>query len=631
MALEGKPELAQVQQVLEERKRHRYRLRQQIKEDLELYKQAYRIDLPADFHMVRTPTSTTVIDRLADRLGSGRSIYHMEPRRSGETEQVRCEDLERAVQALWYLAKRRTKYNVDRGMAHHGASRGGFCVKVQIDPDGFTDAPIRRPNEGAHAFDARRNLYLYRATSQFPISLGVRGVENLFPDTETDGDHNMIEWYERRVGDIKKNYPYWEGWKTLFETQTRTNGRMGPKYNDDTRVEFGELWTEEWRGAWVNNAWIPIVKNVDGPVANMYARPPYFLRYSGFGDPEGSPEDRCRSIIRPGRDTFIAMTRLLSIIDTVSENEAYGATLLKKNDSGNATFSTAPNAKNEMDDPAAVRAYRPDGLHPQVLQALGIMEGISEQGSVPSEAIGQQPAGRRGTTGMSGVGAALVTGQASMIIDPLKSAIEDCKSEVSSFLLFCVGGVIAKELPVYAQTSQREFVQVTLGPKLIDGHFGPVYVNVLLKEPEDDYARESAGVQALQAGMPLPFVLEHFFRQENAEALTRTMVARQIAFHPDMLTGYYIPRLIERLKGVTAPSNAEGMPGSGQAAPAGFIPPPPAALMLGAGGGGMGGPPTGLGPSQPPGPPMDPRAMSMAGVARNNTGVPGAPPVVSGP
>ncbi len=622
---EPKPELGQVKAVLEDRKRHRAALRTQIREDLELYRQAYKIDLPTDFHMVRTPTSTTVIDRLADRLGSGKGLWHIDPRRTGETEKQRVEDLERATQALWYLARRRSKFNLVRGMAHHGASRGGFCVKVQIDPKGFIDAPVKRPTESAHAFELRRQTHLYRAVSLFPIQLGVRSMENLFPDPDSDGEHDMIEWYRRKVGDLKRNYPHWTGWKTLFAKNERTErGRFGARYTDDSEVEFGEIWTEDWRGAWVDDEWIEIVPNVKGPVPNLYNRPPHFLRYAGFGDPEGRPEERCRSILRPGRDTFISMTRLLSIIDTVSENEAYGATLLKKGDSGNAAFSTAPNAKNEMDDPQAVRSYRPDGLHPQVLQALGVIQAVSEQGSVPSEAIGQQPAQRRGTVGMSGVGAAIVTGQASMIIDPLKTAIEDCVSEVSSFLLYCVGAVVHKELPVYGQVSEREFVQVTLSPALIDGHYGPVFFTLLLKEPEDDYARESAGIQALQAGFPLPFVLEHFFRQENADSMTRTMIARQIAFHPDMLQKYYIPRLIERLQGVGAPSSAEKMPLQGTAAPAGYtgeIPPPPAALALGAGGGPVG--------AEVP-PPMDPRAMSMAGVARG-ADVEGAMPYVSGP
>lgn len=569
---EEPPTIQLVEEILADRRSHRDRLRQQIREDLELYRQSYEIDMPPNFHQVNTPTTTTVVDRLADRIGSAQVICHLEPRRKGSEERMRVESLEHAAVALTWLARKRNKYNVIRGMAHHGASRGGFVLKIQIEPDGWKPEPIREDGESKPSYDRRLAMWRYRAVAEFPIIMGVRPMESVYPDPETDGDHDIIEHYQRRVGDIKKNYPNWSGWRSVFGQGRKFRDASGrfARYSDDITVEYTEIWTQNWRGVIVGGQWVPIGgqgEDEAGPGRNLFGRPPYFLRYAGFGDPEGAPEDRCRSILRPGRSTFIALTRLLSIVDTVAENEAYGTTLLKKGDSGNRDFSISPGSKNEMDDPTVVRPYRPDGLNPMVLSALGLMQGVAEQGSVPSEAIGQQPAFRRGTAGMSGVGAAIITGQASMIISPLVDAIKDCLSDAISFILYVVDAVVPRELPIWGQVGEKQFVQVTLDSDLIDGHYGPVYVSLLLKDPEEDYAREEAGVRALSAGLPLPFVLERFFRIENAEAMTRSILSRQIAFHPEMVTQFFVPRLMAALEAKTgsgAPMERVPAPSNGQ-------------------------------------------------------------------
>ena len=572
---EEPPTVQGVEQILADRRSHRNLLRTQIREDLELYRQSYEIDMPPNFHQVNTPTTTTVVDRLADRIGSAQIIAHMEPRRSGVEEKKRVESLEKAAIALTWLARKRNKYNVIRGMAHHGASRGGFVLKIQVEPENWKAQPVKE-NESDVSYKRRLASWKYEAIASFPILMGVRPMEAIYPDPETDGDHDIIEHYQRRVGDIKKNYPNWPAWTSLFGEGRRFRDEQGrfARYTDDVIVDYTEIWTRNWRGVIVGGKWVPIGSQTEeaaGPVRNVFGRPPYFLRYAGFGDPEGAPEERCRSILRPGRTTFIALTRLLSIIDTVAENEAYGTTLLKTGDSGNKNFSIAPGSKNEMDDPASVRPYRPDGLNPMVLQALGLMQGVAESGSVPSEAIGQQPSFRRGTAGMSGVGASIITGQASMILSPLVDAIKDCLSDAISFILYIVDAVVPRELPIWGQVGEKQFVQVTLDSDLIDGHYGPVYVSLALKDPEEDYAREEAGVRALGAGLQLPFVLERFFRIENAESMTNSILSRQIAFHPEMVTKFFVPRLIAALEAQTG-SGGPGGPGGPGSPPNGQVP-----------------------------------------------------------
>src|SRR3990167_4714884 len=262
---EEPPTIQLVEEILADRRSHRDRLRQQIREDLELYRQSYEIDMPPNFHQVNTPTTTTVVDRLADRIGSAQVICHLEPRRKGSEEKKRVESLEHAAVALTWLARKRNKYNVIRGMAHHGASRGGFVLKIQIDADGWEPEPVREINEGKTAYARRSAMWRYNAVANFPIVMGVRPMESVYPDPETDGDHDIIEHYQRRVGDIKKNYPNWDGWRTQFGEGKRfrdANGRFA-RYSDDITVDYTEVWTRNWRGVMVGGQWVPIGSQTD--------------------------------------------------------------------------------------------------------------------------------------------------------------------------------------------------------------------------------------------------------------------------------------------------------------------------------------------------------------------------------
>src|SRR3990167_10034256 len=164
---EEPPTIQLVEEILADRRSHRDRLRQQIREDLELYRQSYEIDMPPNFHQVNTPTTTTVVDRLADRIGSAQIIAHMEPRRSGDMEKKRVESLERAAIALTWLARKRNKYNVIRGMAHHGASRGGFVLKIQVEPENWKAQPVKE-NESDVSYKRRLASWKYEAIASFP-------------------------------------------------------------------------------------------------------------------------------------------------------------------------------------------------------------------------------------------------------------------------------------------------------------------------------------------------------------------------------------------------------------------------------------------------------------------------------
>jgi hypothetical protein len=316
---------------LEELKTYYKNRNLEVRKDVELYNRDYTLNVPAGFIEVKTHSTKTICDRGADRLGSGRLQVHMEPRRTGRKEEQRIEKMEKAGSALFYQARRRAKYNPVRALALHGFNRGAMVAKFQLDMDSVTVAPARSEFDSELAYKKALKLWEYRQLEKFPLLIDARPIEAIFPDTETDGDNFVIEYYNRRVGDIKKNYPGWaEHFGSLLDSGylRKSKGKSKDKrYADDVAVEYLEVWTREWRGVIVEGAWCPIGDFPAGPIPNLFGRPPYFIRYT-FGDPTGKPEEKCSSILRPIRDEAMMESRMMTVVQAVAETGAYGATVI---------------------------------------------------------------------------------------------------------------------------------------------------------------------------------------------------------------------------------------------------------------------------------------------------------------
>lgn len=606
---EPRPEQAAIMRRLDELRRYYRRRDEEIRRDVELYNLDFKLDLPKGFHQVKAPTTKAICDRAADRLGAGRVQTHIDPRRPGKAERDHVEQLERACPAILWLARKRRKSNPMRQMALHAFNRGGWVAKMQLDLTGLEEL------EETGGTTAERKRRLFQRMERFPLILDVRPIESIYPDPETDGDNVVFEHYNRRLGDIKRNYPGREGW---WDSQVLTSRRKVSKWSDDTVLRYTEVWTPDWRAALVEDQFVPIGDMPEGPVPNLMGRPPYWQRLAGFGDDSGEPHNRVVSILRGIRDTSRSMSRLLSIVDALAESDAYGALVAKEGDRGIDSFELAPGVINPMEHPELVKPVRIESNLPAVLQGLGVMQAQAEIGAVPSEAIGQPSPVRRGAPA-SGIVAAITTGQASMLIDPVKDALELFLSDFFPFSFYVLDAVVAEELPLYAQVGRESYVQLTLSPKVIDGHYGPVYVELKLRAPEEDYARWQLGVTAIQVMGPQPWIFERFFGMENAEELVKEMSAHQLASSPPVQQ-YMAERLVALLQ-----AKIEGLPdmvpGQRVAAPAGeqVMAPGP---VLGEGFG-----PRGQQMPQDAGLPQDALANAEAGVARSP--LPGGPPITA--
>lgn len=603
-----------VTSVMEILRRYYQNRDKEVAVDIELYRQNFDLKVAPGTIPIKSGTTKSICDRAADRLGSGRIQTHMDARRPGAKEKARVEKMEQAASVLFYLARKRAKYNPIRALGLHGLNRGAMVAKFQLDLDALATQPDRANFNSDTAFMKAEKLWKYRQLERFPLLIDARPIESIYPDPETDGDNFVIEHYKRRVGDLKKNYPQFESWAmdNLFK-KTSTGRKSRKNYDDDEMIEYTEIWTREWRGVIVEGDWVPIGKFPAGPIPNVYGRPPYFVRFAGFGDPTGTPEEKCVSVLRGVRDAALMESRMLTVVGKVAEDEAYGATVIDSDDeSAISTLSFGPGAIVQSDlhkEGGGPKALQQQHNLPAVLQALQVAQRSTESGAVPNEAIGQASNSRTGTP--SGVAAAILTGQASMIIDPIKGALEDLISEMIPFMFYVLDTVWDGKLALYGQVGQTSFVNFDLDSNLIDGHYGPVYVELKLQKPEDNHAAWNLGIQAASTGkFPDEFILERFFAVENAAEMVKDATAQRIA-QSEPVMQYLTARLIERLQ-AKAQGTADKIPGQNVPAP-GPIPP----QMMGPGG------------PMPPsdgmaGPPMDPMMRATLGIPGGQAG-PGGP------
>lgn len=546
--------------------KHKYYFKrnQEVKIDVELYRQGYSLDFPdGSFHTIKTPSTRNIPDRFADRIGKGRLGAHMDARKPGPDEKKHVETLERAAVALPDLMRKRIKANVNRGMALHSAVRGAFVIKFMIDLDSWMDPP-------APSADFKtRALWKFRQLERFPMSIDVRPIESIYPDPETDGDEYVIEHYERTAGDIRKNLPHWKGWKTTPGETPDTRKFDGTLYEDNDKVIYTEVWTREWRAVVIDGAFVQLGEGVKaGPVKNPLGRPPYWIYYP-YGDSAAPPEERCVGLLRAIRYTAKSESRMLSILDTLAENEAYGAVVISSKDqAAKETFGTGPGAIIETDVPdRPPKPYAPQNNIEKVMAAFGLIQRETERGSVPSAAIGQlqtQPGG--GGNAPSGVAASILTGESSMVIDPVKSSIEDFYDAFMPFVFYVLDAVVKKDLTVYGQIGDNVFFNVDLNSKTIDQHYGPVHYTLQLRSPEDDFAKMNVGSQLLDK-LPMEFVLEKFFSIENAAETVKRMTIQRLV-QSDMTMQYLNQRLIEELQAEDT-NVAPGTPGQKVASPMG--------------------------------------------------------------
>ena len=132
------------------------------------------------------------------------------------------------------------------------------------------------------------------------------------PDPYTGGDYYVIEWYRRKLYDVKRIWPHFD-----------SKGR-----EPDEWIETFSFWTDKYRAEFVitsGDGEIPItgksmLQLPGGIVAHKYGFNPYTLIESGLGDEDtqNRPENRYVGLIRKMYDLLVSESRNYNIANVWS-------------------------------------------------------------------------------------------------------------------------------------------------------------------------------------------------------------------------------------------------------------------------------------------------------------------------
>lgn len=466
------------------------------------------VNVPQGFNVIRPPTPYTICSATADQIGGDRPNVEIHPINNTLKAEQKSEKLERALNAsLDRFFQERPESQV-RTAGLNISWAGMICSQGPIfDPDCWGLQPERDQYDSEEKFQEAKESYDERKRQRWPFYWRMVDPRWVYPDPGTTGKRYVIVSYQRTVGDIKAQWPNWDGripgsvptqasasYSTLggalggaaygggsIGSMTSLNGY----YRDVDQIQWVEYWDTKWRVYMAGNVVLDVSEH-------SYGKPPFQIRSSGLGDDTGLPWERYRSLLYPVRSMLDQDVRIACQIDAIMRQHAWPQIMTPKN-SGFGELQ--PGTVREMDIPdiEATKAFTalPQGLLDALLKEQEVVREAIFNATVPVIVMGQKAPGLP-----SGFGQNSLVAQAKIRFGPMVNAIESMMGEFMADLLHCVKYVVKEPVPIWGPTASG-FVDDVLDPDDIDGYVLPV-VKVNPKLPIDRANEIAIGTNLLK-------------------------------------------------------------------------------------------------------------------------------------
>jgi hypothetical protein len=416
----------------------------------------------------------------------------------------------------------------------------GF-LRNMFAPDKWPDAPqLDNFRDDAAYKEALKDFQDLRCIS-WPLEVDVINPKNLMWDDSRKGMRWCIEWYERPVRELSRQWPEWA------------------KRQSNTGIaKFWMYWDEEWVAYFVDN------EAILGPVKHGYGFLPFtpILPVMNYTFENGPPQERYWGILRKVRSLLDEEARLL--VQISAHNRRYSYQTLDFHGGRQQAEATAADyeifgGKNIVPPGVTVEASPslpvPQGLGEHLVR----VQSYIESATFPNVVRGMRPRGVSAGFALSimaGMGRLKFQG----VADGLRHAIE----QVNTKLAQLVENKIRGRITVYARSEFHNFDQ-TIEPDDIRGLYENS-VQVKAEAPEERERESILSMRLYQAGIIT--LHEAQKRSGIANPLEEQMVqkAEQIANSPEVL----LAQVQQVLQRIGLPSQQEqaasptlgGMPGT---------------------------------------------------------------------
>ena len=483
---DDKPTKASILEQFEFCKKYYSKLRTAYEKDEEFYNLDFknRLNIPGEFRKDRVilPTARDVVDTGVNHTNINNARVFTNKKGSSEIRNKSSEMLRKLGLGIIHGINVESRIAPAHVGAKHYWKHGLAVFKTIWDADRWVDKPQNVSPEKMDEWRAGQHLSL-------PIVIKAINPYHIMPDPYTGGDYYVIEWYKRKLYDVKRIWPHFKDKK----------GRK-----PDDMIEVFSFWTDKWRAEVVltSDGDEPIagefmLRLPGGVVAHKYGFNPYTLIESGLGDEDtkNKPENRYVGLLRYMYDLLVSESANYTLNDILMKKET-----MKGGWITGADASTISEVKQEYgkywpvgDKDVEFHDWEskipPEASYRQLATTTDYISGHA----APRSARGLSETGVR-----SGADRRLVIAEASAIYQYATPAFQNGWSQILSKCAMLVKNVIPGDFKIWTKTPTDEF-DVVVKKDLIKEPFN-YYVEFAPISEEDEYRRQDSLLKMWNGG-----------------------------------------------------------------------------------------------------------------------------------
>jgi hypothetical protein len=423
------------------------------------------IPAPDGLEPVRPATAHSIVNIATDHVDVNNLAIEVP---SGPRSKARAERLKKFYQGIWNSIKTPTL----RTGVRHSFIYGIGWLKDMYAADRYPDAPVfpqDTDNEEEMALYADAlEAYLEKKRITFPFIVQNVMPYNLIWDDSKIGPQWVIEFYDKQVRDIKKQYPEWQS--------VKDNGQI---------ASWGEYWDKTWCGYFADNQW------VWGPFKHGYGYLPYksIVPANSLSYDAGPPHLRYRGILRPVHSLLDAEARLVTQYESILTQYAWRTLDFHGNrqQADDTAESYVMFGGQNVIPPGVTIAASPTAVPPpEILQQLNVIQTMIEEATFPNVIRGIRP---RGVS--SGFAVSVLSGQGRLVFQGVADGLSHAIEEINGDFARLVENKIRGKVTVRARSEVHNFDQ-TIGPDDIKG----MYENLVTLKAEAPEERERQSILA---------------------------------------------------------------------------------------------------------------------------------------
>ncbi len=488
-----KPTKSEILAQFEFCKKHYSPLQVLYEADENFYNLAFKdkLNIPAEFQkdIVILPTARDVVDTGVNHTNINNARVFTNKKGTSEISKKSAEMLRKLGLGIIHGINVESRIAPAHVGAKHYWKHGLAVFKTIWDADRWVDKPEQKERESND--DYAKRIDEWRAGQHLSLPIVIKAINpyHIMPDPYTGGDYYVIEWYKRKLYDVKRIWPHFED----------KEGR-----EPDDMIETFSFWTDKYRAEFVVTSpegesitGEPMLRLPGGVVAHKYGFNPYTLIENGLGstDTDNAPEKRYVGLLRYMNDLLVSesmnytLNNILMARETMKGGWITGADAESLSEIKQEYGKYWPVGDKDVQFHDWESKIPPEASYRQLATTHDYISGHA----APRSARGLSEVGVR-----SGADRRLIIAEASAIYQYATPAFQNGWAQILSKCAMLVKNVIPGDFEIWTKTPTDEF-DVVVKKNLIREPFN-YYVEFAPISEEDEYRRQDSLLKMWNGG-----------------------------------------------------------------------------------------------------------------------------------